>query len=318
MKPARDAAGMACLTFAIVLTSPSMALVAGDGTAIEVTECVVRLASEINVPARETGLVAEVKVQANDSVEAGATIARLNDRTLLIERRSAQLRLDNAKVEAQDDVEIRYAEVALAEAQAELDNGRSIQNDARGAIATSQMRRLRLAVERGELEIAQAKKRLKRASVQAQLLEAELSAIDDQLSNLYCESPITGVVLEVARSAGEWITKGETIATIGRIDRLHVHALIDSHVIAPDRCRHLPVSVSWQDPTTGLEQSLRGKVLSVDPQTLPGGRFRLHAEIINEASSHDRTRWRLQPGADVRMKVYPSAAIARSPSQETR
>ncbi len=196
----------------------------------------------------------------------------------------------------------------LAEAQAELDTSQSIQRDVSGVIPLSQMRRLRLTVERGGLEVARAKKRHKQAQVELELREADLSLLDDQLRNLHTESPIDGIVLEVARSAGEWIEKGQPIATVARIDRLHVHALASSEQILPCACRGLPVSVHWVDAATGSEQSLRGKVLSVDPQMLPGGRFRLHAEIVNEPDQQDETQWKLTPGTKIRMKMYVSVA----------
>jgi len=288
---------------------------AHSGAGIEVEDCMVRFAQQVKVPALESGRVAAVMVAMNDAVEAGAPIARLDDQSLLIRWRAAKLRLNSAKTDATDDVEIRYGELALAEAQAELETSRSIQNDVRGAVPLSQVRRLKLAVERGELEVAQAKKRVARAQVEMELREADLAAIDDQLKNLQAESPISGAVLEVSRSAGEWIEKGETIATIGRIDRLHVHAWLSSQKIAPSACRGLPVSVRWTDPGSGEERSLRGKVLSVDPQMLPGGRFRLHAEIQNLATQNDPSQWQLLPGAEVRMKVYASAATAHNPSR---
>lgn len=301
-----------------VVTLGSTAAVAQDGQGIELQECLVRFAGEVKVPALETGRVAEVTVKQNDAIENGDPIARLDDRSLLIRRRSALLRLNSARSDDDDDVEIRYAEVALAEAQAELETSRSIQNDVRGAIPLSQLRKLRLAVERGELEVAQARKRKKRAGVEVELREADLSVIDDSLRNLHADSPIGGVVLEVTRSKGEWIEKGETIATIGRMDRLHVHALVSSEKISASKCRGLPVSVHWEDPSTGDARALRGNVLSVDPQMLPGGRFRLHAEIHNQNFGADSSQWQLQPGANVRMKVYVPAAMAAGSKRSAR
>src|SRR6056297_3463598 len=69
--------------------------VAIDSSVIEVDECLVRFASEIRIPALETGRVAEINVALNEMISSGTTIARLNDRSLLIQRRSAQLRLDS-------------------------------------------------------------------------------------------------------------------------------------------------------------------------------------------------------------------------------
>ena len=304
----------ACVTAVMFAdTSPAQS---PAGSGIEVHDCLVRFAEEIAVPALETGRVAEVNIMPNDMIGKGDPIARLDDRSLLIRHRAAQLRSDAAKSDALDDVEIRYAELALAEAEAELEISRSIQNDVRGAVPLSQVRKLRLAVERGELEVAQAKKRRERAKVESELRDADLSVINDQLGNLHIESPIEGVVLELSRAAGEWIEKGEAIATIGRIDRLHVHALLSSDKISAAACRGLPVSVHWRDPTSNVEQTLRGKVLSVDPQMLPGGVFRLHAEIRNRLGDPtsrlppDGSQWLLKPGVEVRMKVFPRVAAS--------
>lgn len=282
-----------------------------SGAGIEVHDCIVRFADEVDVPALESGRVAEVSVKANELVERNHPIARLDDASLLIRRRASHLRLESARRESTDDIELRYAKTAVAEAKAEFDTSRSIHNDVSGAVPLSQLRRLSLAVERGELEVAQAEKRRKQAAVEVDLREADLAELDQQLQNLQIESPLSGVVLEVKRSVGEWIEKGQPLATVVRIDRLHVHALVSSEQIAPHLCRSLPVSVHWEDPATGDERSLRGRVLSVDPQMLPGSRFRLHAEIINETMGDDQSQWQLKPGADVRMKVYASASTAR-------
>ncbi len=259
-----------------------------------------------------------MSVALNDTVKAGAPIAQLDNRSLLKLRGKSQRQLDLARRDAEDEREIRYAELALAETEAELDTSRSIQNDFRGAVPLSQVRKLKLAVERGKLEVDLARKRSLRAAVEVELGEADLSFIDDQLSNLRIESPIGGIVLEVSRSAGEWINKGEPIATIGRIDRLHVHALLSSNQISPAVCRGLRVSVHWIDPASGDERSLAGSVLSVDPQMLPGGRFRLHAEIENRTIENDPAQWLLQPGVEVRMTVYPSATTVRNALRSTQ
>ena len=305
---------LACVVFCALVEVSAQT---STGAEVDVQECVVRFAQEVQVPALETGQVAEVTVAPNDMIEVGAPIAKLDDRSLLIRRHASMLRRDLAK-DALDDLELKYAQLALAEAKVELETSRSIQNDVRGAVPLSQIRKLNLAVERGELEVEQAKKRGRRAEVELDLREADLSVMDDQLRHLHVESPISGVVLEVNRSAGEWIEKGDPIASVARIDRLHVHALLNSEQISPAACRGLRVSVHWTDPSDGVERSLGGKVLSVDPQMLPGGRLRLHAEIVNETVANDRSQWLLRPGAEVRMTVYTSLATAKIPSRSLK
>ena len=109
------------------------------------------------------------------------------------------------------------------------------------------------------------------------------------------------------RSEGEWVQKGEPVATLGKIDRLHVRALLSTDQITHEDCLGLPVSVHWVDPSSGRGRSLRGKVSSVDPQVISGGRFvRLHAEIENRMTKSG-SHWQLSPGAEVRMTIYPNA-----------
>ncbi|TWU56054.1 HlyD family secretion protein [Rubripirellula reticaptiva] len=299
---------------AIALASVAVANLetAQSASQVEVADCIVRFASELKVPALETGLIEELKVKQNDMVTARDQIARLDDQTLLKRRRAAALELEAAMSDAADDSELQYAKTARDEAEAELAMSKSSQKDFRGVIPETYLTKLRLAVERGKLEIAQAELRKKRAVMESEVRQAEVSLIDDQLSKLHAESRISGVVLNLSHSAGEWINKGETIATIGQIDRLHVHALVDSKDLSPAICKGLPVSVRWNASSTGQLRALRGNVLSVDPQMLPNGVFRLHAEIQNENVGGDSGGWVLMPGMEVQMTIYVSAATARS------
>jgi len=304
-----------CLLASLTLLGSSLA---AENSTIEVTDCVVRFAEEVHVPSVESGRVAAVNVKLNEPIDNNAIIARLDDRTLKIRHRASTLRLDHARRTAMDDVELRYAETALAEAEAELDSNRSIHKDVSGAIPLSHLRRLRLAVERGELEVALAKKRRVEAQVEVEMREADVAMLDDQLHNLEITSPMAGTVLEISRSPGEWIEKGEAIATVARVDRLHVHALVRQEMLPLGQCKGLPISVHWIDSHSGLEKSLRGTVLSLDPQVLAGARYRLHAEVINRRDETDPSRWQLVPGTEVRMKVYANQPVQSNASLPTR
>jgi multidrug efflux pump subunit AcrA (membrane-fusion protein) len=290
----------------------SVATIEKSVAAIEIRDCVVRFAEKVDVPALTSGKVAEVSVAANDAVDAGDPVARLDGATLLIQRRAAQLRQRLAQADVSNDVERQYAKTALAEAQAELDANRSVYQDVAGAVPMTQLRRMRLAVKRGELEVARVEKRRKQSETEVELRNADLSLIDQRIEELRTESPLRGVVLEVTRSAGEWIEQGEPLATIARIERLHIHGLADSHEVAPQDCLAAAVSVHWVDAATGRSRVLRGKVLSVDPQLLPDARYRVRAEIENRLEPGSETVWQLNPGTEVRMKVHATPRRSRA------
>ncbi len=298
---------MTVVTFALIFP---IRVDAQSATQVDVSDCIVRFASELRVPALESGLIDEMMVRVNDQVVAGDEIARLDDQTLLKSRHAAMLEWEAAKLDAANDSEIEYAKTATEEAKAELEMNQSSQKEFRGVIPATYLRKLRLAVDRSKLEIINAERRKQDAQLESEVRQSRLSQIDDQLNKLHAESRINGVVLDLSHAAGEWINKGETIATIGQIDRLHIYALVDRKDLSPAMCKGLPVAVRWEDPSTGQSKSLRGNVLSVDPRMLPNGVFRLHAEIRNEGADGDTGGWMLLPGMDVRMTIYVSASVA--------
>ncbi len=277
-----------------------------ESRAVAVQESVVRFAEELDLPSTESGLIAESNMAVGDKLKWGDSIARLDDRAMRIRSRAANLRLESAMQQVGDDLEMQYAEKALQESQAELDASRAIYNDAAGAIPMTTIRRLRLSVERAELEVARAKKAAEIAKIEVNLRAADVSSIDETMRRLQLQSPLTGVVLQVYRRRGEWVTAGEPVVRVARLDRLEVHALLTADQVSPQDCRDQPVSVRWTDPLTQAEHELRGRVTAVNPQRLAGSRYRIGATIQNERIAGDQD-WLLHPGTEVRMHVYPRA-----------
>lgn len=293
------------------------AAVAQQSPGIEVQECVVQFAAEVDVPALETGRVAELHVKKNQSVTEEGPILRLAGQSLLIRRKAAQVRLVSAQKEASSAIELDFAGAALEEARAELDLNLRIEKDTGGAVTRERVRQLRIGLKRAELEVARAQQRIDQALVAVELQQSEIAGLDDQLQRLHIGSPLTGIVLDVAKSKGEWVQQGQTVATVARVDRLHVYAFIRSQQIAASDCVGLPVSVSWTNPGTLREQSLPGKVISVNPQRLPGSRFRIQAEIVNQPKLKDKQHWQLHPGTEVRMIVHTGSIAKRTTGSAT-
>ncbi len=317
-EPAALTAG---LIFAM-LAGPLFA--ADDEKTITVQEVVVEFASKVDVPSRQSGLISEFAVRQNQWVKRDNVIAKLDATALTIQRRSASLRYESSRLVLQDNVEIQYAETALAETQAELDDGQAASDRMSGSVARNQLRRLKLATERAQLELKRAEKQREQSQIDLQLRAADLAMIDHELKQLECLSPIDGIVLNVNRDAGEWTHAGESLVTIANAAVLHLHALVDADMLDPSRCVGLPVSVHWLTGGDTKEASLRGKIISVDPTRLPGNRFRLHAEVENRrhtvaSSSPPGTSlqqtsetladgWQLTPGMSVTMKIHCSDA----------
>ncbi|MEM6978285.1 MAG: HlyD family efflux transporter periplasmic adaptor subunit [Planctomycetota bacterium] len=300
-----------------------IAPVMADSESVVVTDVVVDFAQRVDVPARQSGLISRLTVKQNDVVSNGDLLATLDDAALQIRRRAAALRLESSRMAAEDRLSLRYAETALAEAEAELADSEATHATVRGAIAKNQLRRLRLATERGRLEVARANQRIREAEIEQQLQSAELSQIDFQVQQLQCQTPINGVVLTLHRDAGEWVDAGESVVTVASAESLVCHALVDAEQLDPVTCVGLPVAILWVQSIDHLGEpiygSLRGKVTSADPGRLPGNRYRLHAEIenrrrppqrgdINRSDRNLAADWQLVPGVEVTMRIDQTEA----------
>jgi multidrug resistance efflux pump len=289
-----------------------------DNRAIEIEQCVVRYAKEIRIPALATGRIVECTVNENEAVHAGQSLLRLDDASLVVAREAARLKVESATRDAQDRLPIEYAEIALEEAQEELESSRDVQREAQGAVALNTIRRLRLAVERGKLEVAEANRRLERAELESRLREAELSQIDAKIKDLVIESPIDGIILSVEHQVGEWVEMGQTVVTVGQASTLMIDALVHASQLPMDQCEGLPVSVHWSDSKEGQPRALRGVVKSCDRRWLSDDQYRIHALIQNEPISSTLKpkepttkdlassdgKWVLQPGRSVTLRIY--------------
>jgi multidrug resistance efflux pump len=224
---------------------------------------------------------------------------------LLIRKRSALLHRQAAQEQLSDDLDLQYAQAARAEASAELEANRGVYNEASGAVPLSLLRKLRLAVERAELEVARAKKQRRLAHIDVELRAADLDLIENRMGRLEMTSPVTGVVLEAYVEPGEWVAAGDPVARVARLDRIHIHALCSIDRLPPARCRNQVVTVAWS--TQDGRRVLRGRVTSVDPELLGDGRYRLHAEIENRREGQ---QWWLLPGTEVQMTVHPVQAVS--------
>lgn len=271
-------------------------------TQVEVEQCVVRYAEEVAVPALDSGPLVEVAVKQNQEVQSGQLVARLADDSLGIRRRAAELRRKIAQQRLADNLEGDFAETAYQEAVEELESNRRVYDASSGAVPLTTLRRLRLAVERANLERERVKKLRREAEIELEVQTAELELIDDHLRRLRVQSPMTGVVLSVEHQVGEWVAVGDPVARVARMDRLHVQALLSESQLLPRLAQDAPVTVRWREGE--VEHVLRGRVTSVDPQMLSGGRYRLHATVENRLVQGS---WLLWPGREVAMTVHPVA-----------
>jgi multidrug efflux pump subunit AcrA (membrane-fusion protein) len=332
---------------------------------IKVQSAFVRVLEEAEVPAREAGVLDRLDARDGDPVKAGQVLGQLDaeDAELAVAR--AELDLDIAERQAKNALPVRTAEALLKEAEqdrtqaglsqriaalkaendvavrhatksrdtSKVEYERAVQ--ARKAfeksVSLTEIDRLKLILERNELEIEKAEFEKALADLQRQAEDSILTEQDQvlarlrlaveqaklqkevdgltrdlkaraadqaklQLSRRQIRSPLDGVVVETLRHRGEWLEPGQRVLRVVRLDRLKVEGFVDSRQIIGS-LRGAAVRVLVQPSDEDKSVVVKGKIVFVSPEIDPvNGQVRVWAEVENP----DLT---LRPGLPAEMVI---------------
>lgn len=185
--------------------SPRAPALIGGPSQAQLTNCLVSLIEDIQVPAREAGSLTAVEVVEGQFVTAGQLLAQIDDRQPKLDKLAAELERDAALAKAEDDIEVRYSEAALAVGAAELARAEAIEAKSPGGVTQQELQKLRLAKHRDELQIDKSKLEMRVAKMNADVHQAGVQAADDALARRQIVSPIDGVVVTLFHERGEWV-----------------------------------------------------------------------------------------------------------------
>ena len=317
---------------------------------IKVQSAFVRVLDEADIPAREAGILSTLEVREGDLVKAGQVLSRLDDDDAKLAVARAELDLAIAERQAKNSVPIRTAEALLKEAEqdqaqaklsqriaamkaandvavrhalksrdaskAESDRAVQARKAFEKSISQTEVDRLKLVLERNELEIEKAKFEKDLADLQQQIEDSSIAAqnqiverlklsveqaqlqkeVDEltrdvkartldqaklQLARRGLRSPLDGEVAEVFRHRGEWLEPGQRVMRIVRLDRLKVEGFVDSRAITSSlRGAAVRVLVTPSDDEKPVV--VKGRIVFISSEIDPvNAQVRVWAEVEN-------------------------------------
>lgn len=232
----------------------------------------------------------------------GGAIALIDDREQTMHADVVRQDLSVARQESQSDIRVRLAKKENKVAEAELQRATSVNADLPNTVSAKEVDRLRLALERTELEIEHAGFEQDLLAAKLKRMEADLALAQHLVDRMKIVSPLAGVVAEVHKHTGEWVDAGEPIARVVRVDRLRV----EGYVGVADALAGLvgrPVTIQARLPD-GSSTSATGQVVFVSPEAEPvDAKVRFWAEIDNRA-------YRLRPGLTASVVIHSESDTA--------
>jgi len=266
---------------------------------LTLSHCLISLAEEAQVPAKEAGALTRVMVVAGQQVAAGQQLAQVDDSRPLMENKAAQFKLDAAREEATNRINVVYAEAAHKVAQAEVAQYEEANAAVPGTVSRTEVRRAQLQAKQTELAIVQAEFKLTVAGLEAKVREAEVDATLQNIENRKIRAPLDGIVTELRRHEGEWVQPGDTVLHLVRMDRLWIEGFLDAASYSPGEIDARPVNVRVV-LAHGRQEVFQGKIVYVSPLVETGGEYRVRAEVFNR---QENEHWLLRPGLTAEMDI---------------
>jgi RND family efflux transporter MFP subunit len=264
------------LLFALLMW-PAHASLAED---VRIDNVGVTLIDKADVPVLEAGALRELSVQEGDRVSAGQRLARIDDDDAQLQLARARIAAEEAQHLAENDVPLRLAQKALELAQ--LDLQRALESIERfpKSVSASQLDRLKLTVEKAQLEIELARREQTSAANKAKAAQNEVALAQALLDRRSVASPLEGVVSEVKRRPGEWLTPGELLIRVVNVDRLRAEGFVTPEQLSSTlNGRKARLQVTF--PGDRVEE-FPGRVTFVSSEANPvNGSVRITAEIEN-------------------------------------
>lgn len=289
---------VSCLLAAMALPSQPAGGIDASGQPV-LTQCRVAIIERADVPGREAGVLTKMDVREGQQVKAGEDLGQIDDTKVLVLKKVKQKEYEAAVEQANNDVNVRYADKAAGVALKEWQKAVKANELQPGAIAAIEVDKLKLNAQKAQLQIEQAQFDMKVAKLTSEVKSAEMEAADADIEQRRINSPLDGVVVHVFKHVGEWVPPGDPVVQIVRVDRLRIEGFVNSAEFSPAEIDEHPVLVE-AELARGRKVQFKGKIVFVSPLDQPGGDYLVWAEVPNR---QENGHWLLRPGTTATMTI---------------
>ncbi|QEG00863.1 putative efflux pump membrane fusion protein [Stieleria maiorica] len=274
---------LAGLTFALLSLSSGQQVTAqadaSPSDALVIEEAQTSLIQNVFIATPVSGVVSAVEVQEGDRVQADTSLVTLENDLAEKELVSARAGLDAARLESDNDVNLRFAQRTLQVREHEMKQSRLANETYAGAVSDFELEEIRLKVDQAALAIEQARHDLMIAAAAAVEKQAAVSIAQTRLDQHSVASRVEGTVAEVDVQPGQWVEAGAKLVRVISLDPLRVEGFIDGRKHGPQLIGR---NVRFTPAGASEDESLTGRISFVSRELHPvTGQVRLWATVDN-------------------------------------
>jgi len=268
-----------------------------DG-ALVLSPCTVEFIDDIELPAQESGQIKTLLLREGDPVKSGVSLGRIDDELYLRMLEQAKLKLAIAEQRANDKTSIMAAENEISLATIEYTRTQRLAST--GSKSESEREKAEFSLKLAMLKKSAAQNEKDAAAGESQIERARVREVEERIRRHSLVTDFDGYVIEIFRHPLEWVTAGDKVMRIARMDRLHVSGVVNAAERNPHEVLNCPVTVTLQ-LAGGETAEFKGKIVNVGLERQGPNQILVKAEIENQPIEG---HWRLQPGSSVSMTVH--------------
>lgn len=270
-------------------------------------DCIVAAKDHRQLPAQVAGVITAMETEDGQQVQEGSMvtaeqlIGKLDYEDA--EARQNAARLDHQVAQAESDKAHSSVDAAVATvevAEAELGESYAVNDRIKDSVPKTQIRRQILTAKRASMEANVARKDVDVALLTVDLRGAQLTLADINVRKHQIVSPLDGIIVQLYKKTGEWVSPGDAIARIVRLDKLRVEGFVDASKYLPEDVDGREVTVVIKRPGRDLEE-FKTTISFVSPIVEASGEYRIWCEVDNRAVRGKY--WVLRPGMEAEMRI---------------
>jgi multidrug efflux pump subunit AcrA (membrane-fusion protein) len=298
----------AILAFAVFVAVPALRTTAA--AELVIYDCRVKLDEDINVPAPEAGVLVQLAVKEGSQVRRGEVLGKIYDDEVQMQKKAAEYALGAAYKSATDDIQFRYAQKSAAVAEKAYQSMIQANDKVDKAIAQIEIDKAKLEWEAAILSAEKAQHDQALAKFEYHQKKAERDASDLAIGRRSILAPFDGEVVTIYRHQDEWVSPGDAILRLVRLDTMLVDGEVELSAYDPSEIEGSDVTVEVE-LARGRKEQATGRITYVSSMVRLTGNYSyiVRAEVANR---QDHGSWLLRDGMTAKMTIHLNTVRAES------
>ena len=298
----------AALAIAALVATPALRLAAA--AELVIYDCRVKLEDDIKVPSPEAGVLIQLAVKEGSQVRQGEVLGKIYDDEVQMQKKAAEYALGAAYKAATDDIQFRYAQKSAAVAEKAYQSMMAANDKVDKAIAEIEIDKAKLEWEAAILSAEKAQHDQALAKFEYHQKKAERDAADLAIGRRSILAPFDGEVVTIYRHQDEWVSPGDAIMRLVRLDTMLVDGEVELAAYDPQEIDGCDVTVEVE-LARGRKEQATGRITYVSSMVRLTGNYSyiVRAEVANR---QEHGSWLLRDGMTAKMTIHLNTARAES------